>query len=88
MQYVIVTGSTGKVIRNDSAIWKGHHLFAPSGAAEVQLYDGLSDSGIHVLTIHIKNGEHDDHVHDGVPFDSGIYYKVVSGTVTGSIFVE
>ncbi len=88
MQYVIITGSSTKVIRNKAAIWKGHHLFAPSGAAEVQLYDGTSDSGTHVLTIHVKNGEHDDHVHEGVPFNAGVFYKVVSGTVTGSIFVD
>lgn len=88
MQYVNVDGSSGKVIRNSAALWKGHHLFAPSGAAEVQLYDNLTGTGTPVLTIHIKNGEHDDHVHSGVPFNNGIYYKVVSGTVTGSIFVE
>jgi hypothetical protein len=88
MQYVIVTGSSGKVIRSQRAKWKGHHLFAPSGAAEVQLFDGTSDAGVHVLTIHVKNGEHDDHVHEGVAFNAGIYYKVVSGSVTGSIFVE
>ena len=86
MQYVTFTGS--KLIRNNSTLWKGHHLYAGSGDSIVEIYDGLDDTGILVATIKIKNNEHDDHVHVGVPFNTGIYAKLVSGTVTGSIFVE
>lgn len=86
MQYVTFTGS--KVIRNSGALWKGHLLHAASGDSVVEIYDGLSDAGVLVATIKIKNGEHDEHVHSGIPLDVGIYAKLVSGSVTGSFLVE
>ena len=86
MQYV--TFAASKVIRNNSALWRGHHLYASSGDSVVEIYDGVSDAGVLVATIKIKNGEHDDHVHSGIPLNTGVYAKLVSGTVTGSIFVE
>lgn len=86
MQYV--TMSSSKLIRNKAALWKGHHLYADSGDSVVEMYDGTDDTGIKVCTIKIKNHEHDDHVFVGIPFNNGIYVKVVSGVVSGSIFVE
>ncbi len=86
MQYVTMNSS--KLIRNNAALWKGHHLYASSGDSVVEMYDGIDDTGIKVCTIKIKNNEHDDHVFVGIPFNNGVYVKVVSGSVSGSIFVE
>jgi len=86
MQYVTISSS--KLIRNSAALWKGHHLYASSGDSVVEMYDGIDDTGIKVCTIKIKNNEHDDHFFSGVAFNRGVYAKVVSGTVSGSIFVE
>lgn len=86
MQYVTISSS--KLIRNHAALWKGHHLYASSGDAVVEMYDGLDDTGIKVCTIKVKNHEHDDHFFSGVAFNDGVYVKIVSGSVSGSIFVE
>jgi hypothetical protein len=86
MQYVTIDSS--KLIRNSSALWKGHHLVAASGDSVIEMYDGLDDTGIKVCTIKIKNNEHDDHFFSGVAFNRGVYVKIVSGSVSGSIFVE
>lgn len=89
MQYVVITGDSGRLIRNSAALFHGYNISANSGDTIVEFYDGVDDSGVLVFEFHIKNGSHADMVvESGVPFNNGIYYKLVSGSATGSVFAS
>lgn len=87
MQYV--TAEASKLVRNSAALVVGLHISAGSGATVVELFDGLNDSGVSVLKLYIADDTHENFsIGEGIPFNTGVYYKVVSGTAAGSIFVE
>lgn len=85
MQYVVFTAD--KLVRNSAALVKGFSIGA-SAASVVNIYDGTSSSGVLVFNLEIPQNETSLFFADGIPFNSGVYVDVVSGSVKGSVFVE
>ncbi len=87
MQYVNVTSSS--LVRNSRALLIGFHLAAGGSATVVEIVDGLDNSGPTVIKIYIAANTHEDFtIGEGIPFNTGVYFDVVSGSASGSIFVE
>lgn len=85
MQYVNFNAS--KIIRFDGAVVHGYVVTA-TVAAVVNIIDGTSASGTVVMPLAIPVNTTVSLNGFGIPFDTGVYVQVVSGTVTGSVFVE
>ncbi len=85
MQYIIFTSD--KLIRNSAALVKGFSIGA-SAASVVNIYDGSDSSGNLVFNLEIPQNETSMFYSDGIPFNSGVYVDVVSGSIKGSVFVE
>lgn len=85
MQYVTFTAD--KIVRNSATLVKGFSIGA-SSASVVNIYDGTSSSGALVFNLEIPQHETSMFYSDGIPFNSGVFIDVVSGSVIGSVFVE
>jgi hypothetical protein len=87
MQYVNVTSSG--LVRGSRTLLMGFHLASGNTDTVVEIVDGLDSSGDTVIKLYIPADTHEDFsIGEGIPFDVGIYFDVVSGSATGSIFVE
>jgi hypothetical protein len=87
MQYTTFN-SVGTIITPSAAIVHGFSIRATTTAV-VHIHDNATGAGNPVFKIAVATTS--TALYDsfkGVPFDSGIYVEIVSGTATGSIFWE
>jgi len=87
MQYKIFpTGST--IINSERAIVHGFNIRA-TATAVVNVYDNIAATGDPVFKINVSTTESVSYdSFKGIPFNTGIFVEVASGTATGSIFFE
>lgn len=78
-----VISSTAKVLMGISIMDEA------AGSIKIQVYNGTTDAGDHILQISINSGseKYDWFGPNGIACPDGIYLKVYSGTPTGSVFV-
>jgi len=87
MQYTSFTNAD-TLVSGGRAIVHGFAIRASAGAV-VNIHDSSDTSGVPVFTLAIATGATE--LYDsakGVPFNAGIYIKVLSGTAVGTIFWE
>lgn len=80
-----VTAST--IVKSTSTDVYGYS-FKATAESEVILRDGEDATGTGVIFIYLLEGQSVvNYLDHGVPFQKGVYAHVVSGTVTGSVWV-
>jgi hypothetical protein len=59
-----------------------------AATAEIRLFDGSSAGGASIADITLAAGQstRDWLGHDGLPYETGLFLQVVSGTVNGQVF--
>lgn len=83
-----LTGSS-QVIHTGACVFMGLSIMdEAAGSIKVQVYDGVDDTGVHLLQLNINSGgnDHDWFGPNGIACTTGIYVKVYSGTPVGAVF--
>lgn len=86
---VELTGSS-QVIHTGDCIFMGLSIMdEAAGSIKVQVYDGVDDTGVHLLQLNINSGgnDHDWFGPNGIKCNTGVYLKVYSGTPEGACFI-
>lgn len=87
---VAMTGADQLIVTGDCVFMGLSLMDENAGQVKVQVYDGLDDTGVHLLQMNINAGgnDHDWFGPNGIKCDTGLFLKVYSGTATGSIFYK
>lgn len=87
---IALTGANQVVHTGDCILMGISIMDEAAGSIKVQVYDGVDDTGIHLLQLNINSGhnDHDWFGPNGIKCNTGIYLKVYSGTPEGAIFIS
>ena len=88
----VIAGAGSRVLTARRSVFTGWSLLESTGTAgaSVELYNGQDATGTKVATIALSAGsaDHEALGAGGVYCDAGLYLRVVSGSVTGSIWAR
>lgn len=90
-EYRTIVGDASTIVSGSRCRWLGFMLTEPTGltGATLELYDGTTGDGPLIGTVELNAGEstRDYLGPGGVACTYGLYVKIVSGSIAGSVFI-